>query len=124
MSHHPSGVHSDGANEEYRLEDIEAIPRYDDTIDAATVPAYTRKHLKRFSTDVKMRLAEIEDEMEEVIQSIPEAQTRLLRCQSRLTVLIVATTILWFITCIILLVAMYSYWNSWRAKQESPEQGP
>ncbi|KAF2970654.1 hypothetical protein GQX73_g2868 [Xylaria multiplex] len=98
------GVHSDGATDGYTLGTPSSmIPKYNIDENANTVPKYTREYLQKLSTAVHARLKMIDGEIAYYEESL--AKTR--RIHKCLMSVLVVLGILWLVTSIIILVAMF-----------------
>ncbi|KAI0537509.1 hypothetical protein GGR58DRAFT_502083 [Xylaria digitata] len=105
QAHDPAvGVHSDRATDGYMLgAPSPTIPKYNIHENADIVPKYTREYLQKLSTAVHTRLKMIDDEIAYYKESI--AKTR--KIHKCLMSVLVLLGILWLVTSIIILVAVF-----------------
>ncbi|GAW22436.1 hypothetical protein ANO14919_119730 [Xylariales sp. No.14919] len=105
QTHDPTvGVSSDGAGDGYAPGPVSPpIPRYNIDENASTVPKYTREYLQKLSTAIHTRLKMIDDEVFDYQQSLIKTQ-KIHKC---LMSVLIILGVLWLITSIIILVAVF-----------------
>ncbi|KAJ8105128.1 hypothetical protein ONZ43_g7550 [Nemania bipapillata] len=95
---------SDGADDRIPLGGVQReVPWYDVKKDANEVPKYTRDYLERLPTIVNTRLKAMDDG----IEGYREALTKTRKVHKCVVVTLVLLAILWLITSIIILVAIF-----------------